>query len=57
MKLATEFVHFMQARHLVFPAVLFVINVACAYTAFQSGDWKKGVYWLSSALCIAMVSL
>ncbi|HLJ14248.1 MAG TPA: hypothetical protein VKV15_07110 [Bryobacteraceae bacterium] len=57
MKALLALVHFMIARRLLFPALLFCINLACAITAFQARDWKRGVYWLSSAVCIAMVSV
>ena len=50
-------IRYLIARRLLFPAVLFVINLACAITAFKAGDWKRGIYWLSSAVCIAMVSI
>jgi hypothetical protein len=44
-------------RHLALPALLFAINLGCAVAAFVAGDRKRGVYWLASGICIAMVSL
>lgn len=43
-------------RTWVFPALLLVLNVAAALVSFKSGDWRRGVYWLASAVCIAMVA-
>lgn len=40
----------------VFPAVLLVLNVAAAVACFHAQDWRRGVYWLASAVCIAMVA-
>jgi hypothetical protein len=45
------------ARRLAFPALLIAINLGCSFTAFKAGDYKKAVYWLSSTVCLAMVSL
>ena len=42
----------MLDRRLVFPAVLFTINLACSVTGFMASNWKKGTYWRSSAVCI-----
>jgi hypothetical protein len=43
-------------KRYVFPAILLVINLGAAAMSFLGGDWKRGVYWLGSALCIATVS-
>jgi hypothetical protein len=45
----------MDKRHL-FPAALLVFNLAAAAMSFISGDWKRGVYWLGSAVCIGTVA-
>jgi hypothetical protein len=50
-------IRFLMARRLVFPAVLCAINLASAITAFHAGDWRRGVYFISSALCVAMASI
>jgi hypothetical protein len=41
---------------LLFPVVLLVLNVAAAIVCFHAQDWRRGVYWLASAVCIAMVA-
>ena len=48
---------YLLERKLALPALLFCINLACAGASFYARDWKRGVYWLSSAICIAMVSI
>ncbi len=48
---------FILERKLALPALLFFINLACAISAFHARDWKRGFYWISSAVCIAMVSI
>ena len=49
--------HFVRERRLVFPGLLILCNLASAAQSFASGDWKRGVYWLSSAVCLLMVAL
>jgi len=44
-------------KRLVLPSFLFATNLGCAFSGFKARDWKHGVYYLSSALCIAMVAL
>ncbi|MEQ1864545.1 MAG: hypothetical protein ABL996_07810 [Micropepsaceae bacterium] len=40
----------------VFPALLLLLNVASAAVSFYSGDPRRGVYWIASAVCIGMVA-
>jgi hypothetical protein len=44
-------------RRLLFPAILFAANLGSAATCFAGGDWKRGLYWLASSVCIACVAL
>lgn len=48
---------FIQERRLVFPGILIICNVVSAAHRLTAGDWKRGVYFLSSALCLLMVAL
>jgi len=57
MRLAADFFRFLIARRLVFPGLLILCNLASAAQSFASSDWKRGIYWLSSALCLLMVAL
>ena len=43
-------------KRLIFPAVLFLCNLASAIVCFAGGDWKRGFYWTASAVCIVSVS-
>ena len=43
-------------RRLIFPAVLFLCNIASAIACFAGGDWKRGLYWTASSVCIASIS-
>lgn len=43
-------------KGLIFPAILFMCNVGSAIVCFAAGDWKRGLYWLASSVCIASVS-
>ncbi len=43
-----------RRSQLIFPALLIVMNVGAALVAFKAGDWRRGVYWISSALCLVM---
>lgn len=45
-----------KAMMLLFPALLLVLNIAAAVVCFRMRDWRRGVYWLASAVCIAMVA-
>jgi hypothetical protein len=57
MRQAAALLRFIVARRLVFPGLLILFNLASAAQSFASGDWKRGIYWLSSALCLLMVAL
>jgi hypothetical protein len=57
MKLAAAAYRFMVERRLAFPAFLIVCNLASAAQCFAAGDYKRGVYWLSSAVCLLCVAL
>jgi len=39
---------------LIFPALLILMNVGASVVAFRGGDWRRGVYWIASALCLVM---
>jgi hypothetical protein len=40
----------------IFPALMIVMNVGASLVAFKAGDWRRGVYWITSALCLGMVA-
>jgi hypothetical protein len=42
---------------MIFPAILFLCNVGSSIACFVSGDWKRGLYWAASSICIANLSL
>lgn len=48
---------FLLERRLVFPLLLILCNLASAAQCFAAGDWRRGIYWLASAVCLLMVSL
>ncbi len=39
-----------------FPAILLGCNLGAAVASFLLHDRRRGVYWLSSGVCIAMVA-
>jgi len=41
---------------LIFPALLILMNVGASVVAFKAGDWRRGVYWITSALCLMVVA-
>ncbi len=43
-------------KRLIFPAILFICNIASAIVCFAGGDWRRGLYWTASSVCIASVS-
>jgi hypothetical protein len=45
-----------KRSQLVFPALLILMNVGACVVAFKAGDWRRGVYWIASALCLVMVA-
>jgi hypothetical protein len=57
MKSVTIVLQSVMARKLAFSAIRLGVNLACSVSAFLAGDWKRGVYWISSTICIAMVSI
>ena len=40
----------------IFPALMILMNVGASLVAFKAGDWRRGVYWITSALCLVMVA-
>jgi hypothetical protein len=44
-------------KRLVFPLLLIGLNMGAAVVSFWGGDWRRGVYWLASSLCLWMVAL
>jgi len=45
-----------KRSQLIFPALLILMNVGASLVAFKAGDWRRGVYWITSALCLVMVA-
>ena len=43
-------------NQLIFPALLILMNVGASLVAFKAGDWRRGVYWITSALCLVVVA-
>lgn len=43
-------------KRYIFPALLLLFNLGSAAVSFASGDWRRGVYWLASGVCIAAVA-
>lgn len=43
-------------KRLIFPALLFICNIGCAIVCFAGGDWRRGLYWAASSVCIASVT-
>jgi hypothetical protein len=44
-------------RRYIFPAIIILCNVGSAINCFAGGDWRRGLYWTASSICIASVSL
>ena len=40
----------------IFPVLLILMNVGASVVAFKAGDWRRGVYWIASALGLVMVA-
>jgi hypothetical protein len=57
MERAAALYQFLMQRRLVFPLILVAINLASAVQCFAAGDWKRGLYWFSSAVCLLIVAL
>jgi hypothetical protein len=45
-----------MTKKLALPSILFAINIGSAIVYAMAGDWKKAVYWIASAVCIAVVA-
>jgi len=43
-----------KRSQLIFPALLILMNVGASLVAFKAGDWRRGGYWIASALCLVM---
>ena len=41
----------------LFPACLIAINIGAAIVSIYTGDYRRGIYWVSSAISLAMVAL
>ena len=48
---------FLLEKRLIFPGLLFLGNVASALACFYCGDWRRGIYWTASSICIASVAI
>jgi hypothetical protein len=42
-------------RRVIFPAILILCSVGSAISCFADGDWRRGLYWTASSICIASV--
>ena len=42
--------------HLIFPALMILMNVGASVVAFKLGDWRRGMYWIASALCLGLIA-
>jgi hypothetical protein len=40
----------------IFPALMILMNVGASLVAFKAGDWRRGVYWITSALALGLVA-
>jgi hypothetical protein len=40
----------------LFPVLLILWNLGAAAVYFRQRDWRRGTYFVSSALCLAMVT-
>jgi hypothetical protein len=43
-------------KRFAFPLLLMALNLGASAFCFIGGDWRRGCYWLASAVCVAMVS-
>ncbi len=43
-------------KRFAFPLALLALNIGAAIVSFITGDWRKGVYWLASAICVGTVA-
>lgn len=44
-------------KRYLFPLLMVLLNLGAAIVCFTTGDWRRGIYWIAGAVCIAMVSL
>jgi hypothetical protein len=45
-----------KRSQLIFPAVMILMNVCASVVAFKAGDWRRGAYWITSALCLGLIA-
>jgi hypothetical protein len=45
-----------KRSQLIFPALLILMNVGASVVAFKAGDWRRGMYWITSAVCLVVVA-
>ena len=45
-----------KRSQLIFPTLLILMNVGAAVVAFKAGDWRRGAYWITSALCLGLIA-
>ena len=39
-----------------FPVILLACNIGSSIVYILAGDWKRGIYWAASSLCIAAIT-
>jgi hypothetical protein len=57
MRLLGFIIRFLTNKRLAGPAILIAINLGSSFMAFRAGDYRRGVYFLASGVCIAMVAI
>jgi len=40
----------------IFPALMILMNVGASLMAFKAGDWRRGAYWITSAVCLGFIA-
>ncbi len=43
-------------KRYLFPAIIFLCNLGSAVACFAAHDWRRGLYWTASSICIATVT-
>lgn len=43
-------------KRYIFPAILLLCNIGSAIACFAAHDWRRGLYWAASSICIASIS-
>ena len=43
-------------RRQMFPAALILLNLGAALMSFKAHDWRRFIYWIASAACLASVA-